>query len=76
MDMERHPLEVTVDDGRVESALKLFKRLVLRDGILRELKQRRHYEKPGERRRRKAREATRRRRRQLSRALRRKDDRW
>ena len=72
----RHPLEVTVNDGGVESALKLFKRLVLRDGILRELKQRRHYEKPGERKRRKVREAARRRRRQLSRALRRKDDRW
>lgn len=72
----RRPLEVTVDEGGVESALKLFKRLVLRDGILRELKQRRHYEKPGERKRRKVREAARRRRRQLSRALRRKDDRW
>ncbi len=74
--VRRRPLEVIVNDGGVESALKHFKRLVLRDGILRELKQRRHYEKPGERKRRKIREAARRRRRQLSRALRRKDDRW
>lgn len=71
----RHPLEVIVDDRGVESALRAFKRLVLRDGILRELKRKKSYEKPGERKRRKVREAARRRRRQLNRALRRKDDR-
>ena len=31
------PVEVTVDERGVESALRLFKRLVLKDGILREL---------------------------------------
>lgn len=62
--------EVVVDDRGVESALRAFKKLVLRDGVLRELKRRRHYEKPGERRRRKVREAARRRRRQRARAMR------
>ncbi len=71
----RNPLEVIVDERGVESALRAFKRLVLRDGILRELKRKRNYEKPGERKRRKVREAARRRRRQQSRALRRQNDR-
>lgn len=68
-------LEVAVDGRGVESALRAFKRLVLRDGILRELKRRRHYEKPGDRRRRKIREAARRLRRQRARALRRREER-
>ena len=34
----RH-LEIIVDDRGGESALRAFKRLVLRDGILRDLKQ-------------------------------------
>ncbi len=65
----RRPLEVTVGDRGVEGAIRLFKRLVLRDGILRDLKRRSHYEKPGDRRRRKAREAARRLRKRLGRAL-------
>jgi small subunit ribosomal protein S21 len=71
----RRALEITVDDRGVESALRAFKRLVQRDGILRELRRRQSYEKPGERKRRKVREAARRRRRQLSRALRRTTER-
>lgn len=68
----RHrPLEVKVDARGVESAIRLFKKLVLRDGILKELKRRAHYEKPGEKRRRKVREAARRLRRQAARAVRR-----
>ena len=66
-----HPLEVKVDGRGVESALRLFKKLVLRDGILKELKRRSYYEKPGEKRRRKVREAARRLRRQAARAVRR-----
>lgn len=66
----RHrPLEVTVGDRGVEGAIRLFKRLVLRDGILRDLKRRSRYEKPGDRRRRKEREAARRLRKRLGRAL-------
>ncbi len=68
----RHrPLEVRVDDRGVESAIRLFKKLVLRDGILKELKRRSHYEKPGEKTRRKVREAARRLRRQAARSIRR-----
>ncbi|MFQ5657882.1 MAG: 30S ribosomal protein S21 [Candidatus Methylomirabilales bacterium] len=70
----RRPLEVVVDERGVESALRAFKRLVLRDGILRDLKRKKSYEKPGERKRRKVREAARRRRKQQNRALRRKGD--
>ncbi|MBW8057023.1 MAG: 30S ribosomal protein S21 [candidate division NC10 bacterium] len=70
----RRPLEVVVDDRGVESALRAFKRLVLRDGVLRELKRKQSYEKPGERKRRKVREAARRRRRQLTRAARRRQN--
>jgi small subunit ribosomal protein S21 len=65
----RHALEVTVGDRGVEGAIRLFKRIVLRDGILRDLKRRSHYEKPGDRRRRKAREAVRRQRKQRAKAL-------
>ena len=63
------PLEVVVGERGVEAAIRLFKRVVLRDGILQALKRRSHYEKPGERRRRKEREATRRRRKQERRAV-------
>jgi small subunit ribosomal protein S21 len=67
----RHPpLEVRVGERGLESALRLFKKLVLKDGILRHLKHRSHYEKPGDRRRRKARESLRRVRKQRLRALR------
>ena len=70
----RHrPLVVTVGDRGVEGAIRLFKRLVLRDGILRDLKRRSRYEKPGDRRRRKEREAARRLRKRLGRALARGD---
>jgi len=36
----RRSLEITVDERGVESALRAFKRLVQRDGILRELRRR------------------------------------
>ena len=66
----RHrPLEVTVGERGVEGALRLFKRLVLRDGILRDVKRHAHHEKPGDRRRRKVRESARRLRKQRVRAL-------
>jgi small subunit ribosomal protein S21 len=63
------PVEVVVGERGVEAALRLFKRLVLKDGILQSLKRRAHYEKPGDRRRRKVREADRRRRKQARRAI-------
>ncbi len=63
------PLEVHVGERGLEGALRLFKKLVLRDGLLRDLKRRSHYEKPGDRRRRKARESVRRLRKQRNRAI-------
>lgn len=63
-------LTVVVDDRGVESALRTFKKLVMREGLLKDLKRHEHYEKPGDRKRRKTREAIRRRRRQAARVLR------
>lgn len=63
------PLEVRVGERGLEGALRLFKKLVLRDGLLRDLKRRSHFEKPGDRRRRKARESVRRLRKQRNRAI-------
>ena len=63
------PVEVVVGERGVEAAIRLFKRLVLKDGILQALRRHAHYEKPGDRRRRKVREAARRRRKQARRAL-------
>ncbi|HWA58685.1 MAG TPA: 30S ribosomal protein S21 [Gemmatimonadales bacterium] len=40
-------LEITIgEDGRLDLALKAFRRKVQRAGILRELRERRHYLKP------------------------------
>ena len=41
----------------LEKALRRFKRKLEREGILRQLRDRKHYEKPSERKRRKKREA-------------------
>ena len=56
------PLEVQVGDKGIERAIKHLKRKMASEGILRELKRRRHYMKPSVRRRKKASEAARRRR--------------
>jgi small subunit ribosomal protein S21 len=58
------PLEVTVKDDRVEQAIRQLKNRLAREGVLRELKNRRHYFKPSELKRIKRREAARRRRKQ------------
>ena len=52
---------VHVDDGNIEKAIKTLKRLLQREGILKEIKRRSFYEKPSERERRKQREARKRR---------------
>ena len=67
--LRHRPLEVHVGERGLEGALRLFKKLVLRDGLLRDLKRRAHYEKPGDRRRRKSRESVRRLRKQRRRAI-------
>ena len=56
-------IEVRINDGdSVEYALKQFKRKVVKSGLLRELKQRRHYVKPSEARQLKSAAAVRRKR--------------
>ena len=61
--IEGRPLEVVVDQPGLERAIRKLGRKMANEGIVRELKRRRHYEKPSVRKRRKAREAERRRRR-------------
>ncbi|MFH1622444.1 MAG: 30S ribosomal protein S21 [Candidatus Omnitrophota bacterium] len=47
-------IEVRKDES-FESALRRFKKKIERDGILREIKERKHYEKPSEKKRKKSR---------------------
>ncbi|MFC7053594.1 30S ribosomal protein S21 [Hansschlegelia quercus] len=51
---------VTVRDNNVDQALKALKRKLQREGVFREMRQRRAYEKPSERRNREKGEAVRR----------------
>ena len=63
------PLEVIVEGDNVERAIKALKRKVAQEGIYKELKRRRFYEKPSVKTKRKQREAERRRRKERRRAL-------
>ena len=56
------PIEVSVGDKGLERAIKHLKRKIANEGILRELKRRRHHMKPSIKRRKKMAEAARRRR--------------
>ena len=53
-------MEVTVRDNDVDQALRALKKKMQREGIFREMKMRRSYEKPSERRAREKAEAIRR----------------
>jgi small subunit ribosomal protein S21 len=53
-------VEVIVRDNNVDQALRALKKKMQREGLFREMKMRRHYEKPAEARVRKAAEAKRR----------------
>ncbi|MAR56227.1 MAG: 30S ribosomal protein S21 [Rickettsiales bacterium] len=53
-------VEVTVRDGNVDQALRALKKKMQREGIYREMKMRKHYEKPSERRVRETAESARR----------------
>lgn len=64
------PLEVAVRDD-IDRALKELKKRINKEGILKELKLRRYYEKPSEKRKRKFKEAEKRRRKQARRRQRR-----
>jgi small subunit ribosomal protein S21 len=53
-------LQVVVRDNNVDQALRALKKKMQREGIYREMKLRRSYEKPSEKRKREAAEAVRR----------------
>ena len=63
------PLEVTVDQDHVDRAINRLKRKMADEGILKELKKRRFYEKPSVKKKRKMREAERRRRKDVKRRI-------
>jgi len=51
-------LEVPVENGvHIEKAIKILKRKLIKEGLFKELKLRRYYEKPSERRKRKHKES-------------------
>ena len=53
-------MQVLVRDNNVDQALRALKKKMQREGLYREMRMRRHYEKPSERRAREAAEAVRR----------------
>jgi small subunit ribosomal protein S21 len=59
------PIEVHVGERGLERAIKHLKRKMATEGILRELKRRRHYMKPSIKKRKKSAEAARRRRKRV-----------
>ena len=69
-ELDLRPLEVIVEGDNVERAIKTLKRKVAHEGIYKELKRRRFYEKPSVAKKRKQREAERRRRKERRRAVR------
>ena len=60
-------MEVRVDSN-LERALKILKKKLAQEGVLKELKKRSHYEKPSIKKKRKSQEAQRRRRKEESRS--------
>ena len=59
--VEFRPIEVAVQDGNVNRALSMLKRKMAAEGIYKELRKRRFFEKPSEEKKRRSREAERRR---------------
>ncbi|MDY0061219.1 MAG: 30S ribosomal protein S21 [Myxococcota bacterium] len=64
-------MEVTVEGDNVDRAINRLKRKMADEGVLKELKKRRFYEKPSVRKKRKQREAERRRRKEAKRRVKR-----
>ena len=58
--MKGNPLQVLVRDNNIEQALKVLKKKLQREGVFREMKLRKYYEKPSEKRVREEAEAVRR----------------
>jgi small subunit ribosomal protein S21 len=69
--VQGRPLEVTVEGDNVDRAINRLKRKMADEGVLKELKKRRFYEKPSVRKKRKQREAERRRRKEAKRRVKR-----
>ncbi len=65
--VQGRPLEVSVEGENVDRAINRLKRKMADEGVLKELKKRRFYEKPSVRKKRKMREAERRRRKEMKR---------
>ena len=59
-ELGRQGLSVVVKNNNIDKAIKIFKKKVLTDGLLKELKAREAYEKPSVKKRRKKAEAVRR----------------
>jgi len=59
-DQRKWPLQVLVRDNNIDQALRVLKKKMQREGVFREMKQRRFYEKPSERTTREKAEAIRR----------------
>src|ERR1051325_6672003 len=55
-----HSLQVLVRDNNIDQALRVLKKKMQREGLFREMKQRKFYEKPSERKNRESAEAIRR----------------
>ena len=64
----RPVMRIEVHDNQVESALKTMKKLMLKDGLFKEMKKRAYYEKPSVKRKRKQAEARKKRRKAMKRA--------
>lgn len=64
--VEFKPLEVTVNDSDIGRAISALKRKMASEGLYKELKKRRYYEKPSVKAKRKEREAERRRKKLLA----------
>jgi len=62
---EFRPLEVYVQESNVDRAISALKRKMANEGVYKELKKRRFYEKPSEAKKRKHRDAERRRKKAL-----------
>lgn len=62
-------MQVTVRDNNVDQALRALKKKLQREGVFREMKLRRHFEKPSEKRARERAEAVRRHRKLLRKRL-------
>jgi len=53
-------IEVIVRNNQVEKAIRVLKKKIQKDGLMKELRQRQHYEKPSLKRQRKLKESLRR----------------